>query len=157
MKHALLICSLLFMTAMIPGCKWLNPPAEKDPPGIEVAAASMQPIRSFFVENGSVTLTNADTVDLALGTYASPIAYQWQSSWDSISGSTAGNCYLELDSDNDGLNFYRLETLVINGVTSRLYETGTLLGGTLRCRCISTGTQVTNGWNEFHYSPRLPN
>lgn len=149
----------LLMVSITPGCDPVDPPKTEDPADVPVELASMNfaAPRSYILQDGVDTLTNADTLDLNLGTFYGPTAYQIQVSADSLSGSTAATTYLELDSDGDGVGFYRIETMTINGVTSRLYETGTILFGTLRLRTIQGGTQVNRIWQEFCHSPRIPN
>jgi hypothetical protein len=161
MKPFLILIGAIFTLGLLftsPGCDlFTTPPEEGTEQPADVSAQGFETPRAVILQDGKDTLTNADTLDLDLGTFNSPITYQIQVSADSVSGSTAGNMYLELDSDGDGANFYRLETMTINGVTSRLYETGTIVGGTLRLRYIQGGTQVNHLWQEFYYSARAPN
>lgn len=151
----LLLLSAVLTVATNTGC---DLPKKEEPPkdGIE-ALADMQTVRSFTVQVGPETMTNADTIDAAIGTFFSPIEYEISTVADSLTGSTAGTQYLEWDADNDGANWVRIETMVINGVTTRLRETGTLVGGTLRLRTITSGTQTTRLWHEFIWSQRVPN
>lgn len=154
-----LLILAIFSATILAGCEYFNPPkeepAEEVPDGV-VSAQGFETPRMNILQDGVDTLTNADTLDLSLGYFYGPIVYQIQLSADSVSGSTAGNLYLELDSDGDGVGFYRIETMVVNGVTTRSIETGTILGGALRLRYIQGGTQVNRIWQEFLYCPRAP-
>lgn len=153
------VLSLLFgllaflLISLTPGC---DPTPEEGTEGT-VTALDFSVPRSTLIQAGPETMTNADTITVELGTFYSPIEYEISYVADSLSGATAGTQYLEWDADGDGANFVRIETMVINGVTTRGRETGTLVGGSLRLRTITTGTQSTRLWHEFWSTPRAPN
>lgn len=157
MKTALMLIFgllTLLLVSITPGCDLFNNTPEE---GEGVAALDFSAPRAQLIQAGPETMTNADTITVELGTFYSPIEYEIAYVADSLSGSTAGTQYLEWDADGDGANFVRRETMVINGVTTRGVETGTIVGGTLRLRTITTGTQSTRLWHEFWYTPRAPN
>lgn len=91
------------------------------------------------------TSSSLDTADFDFGEFYSSHYYALQLNADSISGATGATCYLQLNSDMGESDWVAIETMTINGVTTRLLETGEVMAGTLRCRCIApSSTQVTN-------------
>jgi len=91
------------------------------------------------------TSTSLDTVDFDMGSFNSARSYELQVNADSVSGATGATCTLQLNMDQQGTDWVALESTVVNGVTTRTLETGTLVRGTVRCRCIApSSTQVTN-------------
>ena len=110
-----------------------------------VMSVEAQVIKYDNAEDTITTSTSLDTVTFTFQQFNSPMSYELQISADSVSGATDVSCKLELNVDNDGVDWTPIETTVVNGVTTRALETGTFLYGTLRCKCYApSGTQVTN-------------
>lgn len=108
----------------------------------------MQPGGVTIYNGAELTITTSsslDTVTWDIGNYNSQNSYEIQINGDSISGATGADCVLELSMDKGGSDWVVLETITVNGVTTRLRETGTMIRGQLQCRCFATdSTQVTN-------------
>lgn len=66
---------------------------------------------------------------------------------DTLSTSTSldtATCYLQLNADSEGSDWYNLQSIVVDGVTTRDFKTGSILRGTLRCQCLApSSTQST--------------
>lgn len=129
---------------------------QTDPPdeAVEMTAASALPITK--IDATMDTLTNAETETWSLVTVNGPAEYEFGIAADSISGSTGATCYLYQYMDFGSTYKYILETITINGVSTRTRETGTLVGGVLQCACTSTGTQVTYVRPDLNLVPRTP-
>lgn len=90
------------------------------------------------------TSTSLDTIDFSIGNYNSAQNYEIQLNADSLSGATGATCTLQLSMDQQGSDWVILETMTVNGVTTRSRETGSFIRGQLRCRCIApSSTQST--------------
>jgi len=133
MKYLKYIAPALFLLAFAAGCS-APQPMQFD---VQATPSFWQNLTAFTTD----TLTNADTATYSLGTYNRPVSVEVQISADSLSGSTAATATLE--QSIAGSDWFIVDTETINGVTSRLKATGDLLGGTLRLRVISSGTQST--------------
>ena len=128
---------------------------QADPPdeAVEMTAAAIPIVK---IDAPVDTLTNAETETWDLVTVNGPAEYEFGIAADSISGSTAATCYLYQYMDFGSTYRYILETIVVNGVSTRTRETGTLVGGVLTCACTSTGTQVTHVRPDLNLVPRTP-
>lgn len=87
----------------------------------------------------SDTITDAETLTYSLGSFNRPIAVEVQIAADSLSGTLASTVTLE--QSINGSDWFVVDTETLSGVTVRLKATGDVLGGTLRVRSVSTGTQ----------------
>lgn len=150
----------LAVVGMQTGCEYIFPadPAPEQPtpggqPASDIEALAAQ--RSYLVEDGVDTLTNVDTLDVTLGSFYSPTLIQWTQTATAISGTMGGNCYIEIDADGDGNGYWRADTLTIAAGTKA--SNLNIVGGTARCRCISSGTHSTKFWHEFWHTTRGPN
>lgn len=128
---------------------------QSDPPdeAVEMTAAAIPIVK---IDATMDTLTNAETETWTLVTVNGPAEYEFGIAADSISGSTAATCYLYQYMDFGSTYKYILETIVVNGVSTRTREVGTLVGGVLTCACTSTGTQVTHVRPDLNLVPRTP-
>lgn len=107
------------------------------------AFASRKPLFETIAKTTD-TLTNADTVIFTVGSFFGPVNYVVQVFADSLSGSTAGTATLQHSAEMSGNDWVDLANPVtVNGVTTRDDITGAILGGRLRLRTISSGTQST--------------
>jgi hypothetical protein len=101
------------------------------------------------------TSTSLDTVTYTLATVRSAHNYEFQVNADSLTGATGATCYLEQSSDAGGTDWVAVETVVVNGVTTRQLEVGSLYAGTLRCRCMApSSTQSTAVRVDLNLSPQ---
>lgn len=90
------------------------------------------------------TSSSLDTVTFTLLPLYSAVNYELQVSADSLSGGTTATCYLQVNQDMAGTDWYNLKTVTIDGVQTRAFETGSLVRGTVRCRCLApSSTQST--------------
>lgn len=87
----------------------------------------------------SDTITNAETLTYSLGSFNRPIGIEVQIAADSVSGTLASTVTLE--QSINGSDWFVVDTETLSGTTVRLKATGDVLGGTLRVRSVSTGTQ----------------
>jgi hypothetical protein len=128
-------------------------PAQVVQPAATVGA---QAVLSFNATEDTIsTSSSIDTVDFTFASIYSPQRYAFQLNADSLSGSTAATCYLQLNTDLSGADWVALETVTVNGVSTRGYETGDIERGLLRCRCISaSGTQSTTVRPDLVLAPK---
>lgn len=153
MKRLILLFAFATLAALLlGGCDF----TAKPPTGEEtvMSAEAIAPITKVNIAQD--TLTNAETETATLLTVNSPAEYEIGIAADSISGSTAATCYLYQYMDFGATDKYILETITINGVSTRTRETGTVVGGILTCSCVSTGTQVTYFRVDLNLIPRTP-
>lgn len=138
MKTKHIIFGLALLMLFLVSCDGTKNPVQPQEPQ---ASLNYVPYWSAPTAFTTDTLTNADTMTYNLGSYNRPVALEVVIAADSLSGSTAATATLE--HSIDGTHWFVVDTETINGVTSRLKATGDILGGTVRCRVISTGTQST--------------
>lgn len=87
----------------------------------------------------SDTITNGETLTYSLGSFNRPVGVEVQIAADSLSGTLASTVTLE--QSINGSDWFVVDTETLSGVTVSLKATGDVLGGTLRVRSVSTGTQ----------------
>lgn len=132
---------LLFIsTLFLIGCKEQEA-AQEDT--ISTAVVTTSVLRNA-TQQTITTSSSLDTVTFDLGNFSRPYNYQIQLNADSLSGATGATCYLELSLDGGGSDWTRIETLTINGVSTRLLDSGSFERGQLRCICYApSSTQST--------------
>jgi len=118
-----------------------------DNEGPQTANATAEAVGVTVFSSDPDTLTTSSSLDTVTFTFANFYGrnnYALQVSADSLSGSTGATCQLEINADLAGNDWATLETVTVNGVSTRAYETGEILRGTLRCRCYApSSTQST--------------
>jgi len=105
--------------------------------GTEYQGRYWQNLTAFTTD----TIANAETLTYSLGTFNRPVAVEVQIAADSLSGTMASTVTLE--QSINGADWFVVDTETLSGTTVRLKATGDVLGGTLRVRSVSTGTQST--------------
>lgn len=98
------------------------------------------------------TSSSLDTSIFSIGTFYSPLSYALQVSADSLTGATDATCYLQVNLDMGGSDWATLQTITVDGTTTRSYTTGSIARGTLRCACYApSSTQSTAVRVDFAY------
>lgn len=136
---------LLILTIAFVGCNEA-PTQPTDSPREEVTTGAAATSISFFSNDPDTLSTSGSTdeITFAFASFYGRNNYVLQVSADSLSGSTGATCYLEVNTDLGGNDWAILETITVDGVSTRAYETGEILRGTLRCRCTApSSTQST--------------
>lgn len=136
---------LLILTIAFVGCNEA-PTQPTDSPREEVTTgAAAFSVTTVSADQDTIsTSSSTDEFTTSLMTVYSRNNYVFQVSADSISGGTTATCYLEVNPDLVGSDWAVLETVIVDGVSTRAYETGEILRGSLRCRCAAaSSTQVT--------------
>ena len=87
-----------------------------------------------------VTSTSLDTVTFTPPVWYSSRDYSLQINADSISGATGATCYMQVSTDLQGDDWVTVETITIDGVTTRQLDTGTIKRGAVRIVCYAPST-----------------
>lgn len=133
MKH---IVSLLVLVAvLLSACNGGGDPGQTgEGVSFEASAGPYDFYRKTEFTADSLKTTGAapDTVIFTIGEFNQPVYYAVQISADSTSGSTNGTSLVQWSAGSSSSDWVNLDTAVIDGVTTRGMETGSIDGGRLR-------------------------
>ena len=135
---AVIVCAALLSVV-------ISPPQPVQADGPKIIEVEKAPLANYDLDEDTLsTSSSTDQVIFDLGYAYGPTAYALQVNADSISGATGATCVLQVATDMGNTDYADLESVTINGVSTREIETGTAMRGRLRCKCDApSSTQVT--------------